>query len=185
MHPRPKLWQRNNAAARVPIWCHPPRGCWLLFLFLLLTSACGSSTSKVPTPTPTTTSTQSALQSSDLAVIVPVPAHPGDSVMVVDKVEPTYQPNGPSNQLIDVTISLYGTFPTLGALQTAIASLDSTVGPPTWQSRLPEIGGSYTIGGLDAVDLNTFSLPQTVTPGLYDLVVIVMLHGSQATARAE
>lgn len=169
--PRSSSWQRLFIA--LP----------LLVLSLLLTSACSGDVSVVPTPTPTRPASEPMFLSTQLAVVVPVPAHAGDSVTVICKLVPSYQPNNPV-QSYDITDELYGPFPTLAALRAALASRNSTVGPPMRQISLPG-GGGASNGGDFGVSQNIFSLPQSLAPGVYDLVVTATLHGGRATARTD
>lgn len=158
----------------------------LICLLLLLGAASLLSACDItppPAPTPTLTSTmEPGFLSTQLAVFVPSPAHPGDAVTVICKFQTTYQP---INTIVSTsyTTNLYGPFKSASEMQTAIAT--TTVGPPTWQSHFANTASGGSNGSGPETDQSSFSLPRTLTPGYYDLVVIVTVHGGRATARSD
>lgn len=165
------------------------QACLLLALLapLILTS-CGSPLiTSVATPNPMSTQAvaEPAFLSTQLAVISPSPAHPGDTVTVICKLAPTYQ-SGASAQFASAgySIGLYGPFATRTDLQRTI--LTSTIGPPTWQNLLSvaDVSGG-TNGTQEQVLQSSFALPRTLASGVYDLVVTATLRGSRATARTD
>lgn len=138
-----------------------------------------------PPPNPTLTATATAevgFLSTQLAIFVPSPTHPGDPVTVVCKFQTTYQP---SNVVVSTsyTTDVYGPFKSASDMRNAITS--TTVGPPTWQSRFSNAATGGSNGSGPETDQNSFSLPRTLAPGFYDLVVIVTVHGGRATARSD
>src|SRR6185437_16618319 len=155
--------------------------CLLLLSVAALLSACDITSPPTPTPTLTGT-TEPGFLSTQLAIFIPSPVQPGDSVTVVCKFQTTYQSN---NVVVSTTYTtnLYGPFKSNSDMQTAIAT--TTVGPPTWQSRFSNTASGGSNGfGLET-DQSNFALPRTLAPGLYDLVVIVTVHGGRATARSD
>lgn len=154
---------------------HRARRLAVLTLSVALVAGCASTT--------TPTQSEEMFLSTAIAVIVPAPAHPGDSVTVVVKPIPVYQPGNPQYN-ISFNGALYGPFPSLASERAAIAS--TTVRPPAWQNRISGLsgGGSVSNSG-DLVSQTTTTLPAALTPGYYDLAVTLTLSGSRAMARSD
>lgn len=162
------MWQLDRASRAF--------ACVLPLLVLL--SACTSTV--LPTPTATAMRTESAFLSTQIAVIAPEQIHPGDSVSVVVRLDIMYQPDS-SSQQASCTTALYGPFPSRTALQSAIAA--GTAGAPPSRSLVSS--GPIICNGNGATMQTDFSLPQSLAPGTYDLVVTLSLTGSRATARSD
>ena len=148
-----------------------------LALLVALLSGCTGTATRAPI--------EETFIATSIAVIVPTPAHPGDPISVIVKPTPAYQPGSPRYNY-SFTAGLYGPFPSLSNEQTAI--MTSTVGPPTWQNRMPDLVGGGEVDG-NGVNLNveqtSSTLPATLAPGLYDVAVTLTLNGSRATARSD
>lgn len=147
-------------------------------LLLLLLSGC--TTTVLPMPTATAPQTEPAFLSTQIAVIAPEQVHPGDSISVIVKLDTMHHPYGSSPQA-SCTIAVYGPFASRADVQSAIAA--GTAGAPPSRSLVPT--GPIICGGNGATIQNTFSLPQSLAPGTYDLVVTATLAGSRATARSD
>jgi hypothetical protein len=107
-------------------------------------------------------------------------------VTVVIRPQPLYDVHDPQRfSSVTTTSTLYGPFASPAALQGAVVR--GTDGPLSGTGlQLPGVPISTTISGVDAsVVTTTFHLPRTLSPGLYDFVVIMTLSGSLAAARTD
>ncbi|HEX8035571.1 MAG TPA: hypothetical protein VF510_17060 [Ktedonobacterales bacterium] len=156
-----------------------PLACAVPLLVLLLS---GCTSSVPPTPTATAVQTEPAFLSTQIAVSAPEQVHPGDPISVIVGLEPMYQSNAPSHKE-SYEIALYGRFPSRAELQSAITA--GTVDAPPRRNLTPGEGGGGGGNGSGLTMQNNFSLPQSLAPGTYDLVVTVRLTGSRATARSD
>src|SRR5260370_30712128 len=95
-----------------------------------------------PTPSPRSTVAEPTFLTTQIAVLASAPAHAGDAVTVVVRLQAAYDAHDPQRSYSATTTStLYGPFPSLAALQDAVAS--STAGPPNG-TGLPLLGGLST-----------------------------------------
>lgn len=165
-------------------WRPRARLAMLLCLVLapLLLSACDSPTVTIiatPTPGPP----EPLFVTTLISVLAPSPAHAGDSVTVVTRFQAEVSASAPNQRQPAATdIHLYGPFPSQVALQQAVAASTAIEGPPGWNDLLHQGGSGDASGGLST---STFGLPLSLTPGLYDLVVIAALQGGRAAARSD
>ena len=158
---------------------------WFAPLLVLLLAGCTGTTATVVPPSPTRVPVEETFISTAIAVIVPVPAYPGDPITVVVKPALAYQAGSPQYNW-EFATGLYGPFPSLASEQSAITT--STVGPPAWQNRIAGLngGGPSDASGLgNGVEQAGTTLPATLAPGYYDVAVTVTLTGSRATARSD
>jgi len=138
-----------------------------------------------PTPPPRSTVAEPTFLTTQIAVLAPAPAHAGDAVTVVIRLQAAYDEHDIQRSYpIKATSTLFGPFASLAALQGAVTS--STNGPPTG-TGLPLLGDlSTAITAHDSgVVTATFHLPRPLSPGFYDFVVIATLSGSRAAARTD
>ncbi|WIG60108.1 MAG: hypothetical protein OJF49_002856 [Ktedonobacterales bacterium] len=151
---------------------------------LLLLSACGTPTGKITvTVTATPAPTEPLFLTTQIAVLAPAPAHPGDSITIITQLRAEVYANTINQSPQAATDAhLYGPFPSAAALQQAIGASTATEGPSGWNDLLhaPGLGGAT--GGILT---STFDLPRSLAPGLYDLVVIAALPGGRAAARSD
>jgi hypothetical protein len=122
---------------------------------------------------------------TQIAVLAPAPAHAGDAVTIVIRLQAAYDGHDAQRSYsASTTSTLYGPFPSLAALQGAVASRSN--GPPSG-TGLPLLGDlSTSITASDSgVVTTTFHLPHTLSPGFYDIVIIATLRGSRAAARTD
>jgi hypothetical protein len=124
----------------------------------------------------------------DTAVFVDAPAHPGSQVTTFWRVQPVYQA-GATSTTLDWQVALYGPFATRTALQAALQA--GEVGPPQWRDVLTR-GGEGLVGGTrsnsvsESTLTNVFTLPGTLTPGVYDLVAVLTVQsGPSQQVRAD
>ncbi len=138
-----------------------------------------------PTPPPTPVVAEPTFLTTQIGVFAPAPAHAGDAVTVVIRLQAAYDGHDPQRSYsVATTITLYGPFASLAALQGAVASRPD--GPPSGPGLPIEGDLSTTITAFDSGDLTSiFTLPRPLSPGFYDYVVIVTLNGSRAAARAD
>jgi hypothetical protein len=144
-----------------------------------------SARTPTPTPPPRSTVAEPTFLMTQIAVLAPAPAHAGDAVTVVVRLQAAYDVHDPQRSYSATTTSvLYGPFASLAAVQDAVAS--STTGPPNG-TGLPLLGGlsTSTTAYDSGVVTATFHLPRPLSPGFYDIVVIATLTGSRAAARTD
>ncbi len=144
-----------------------------------------SARTPAPTPPPRPTVAEPTFLMTQIAVLAPAPAHAGDAVTVVVRLQAAYDVHDPQRSYSATTTSvLYGPFASLAAVQDAVAS--STNGPPSGTGLPLEGDLNTTISGVGSGALtDTFNLPRTLSPGFYDIVVIATLSGSRAAARTD
>jgi len=144
-----------------------------------------SAPTPTPTPPPRSTVPEPTFLTTQIAVLASAPAHAGDAVTIVIRLQATYDRHDAQRSYpITATSTLYGPFVSLAALQGAVTS--STNGPPTG-TGLPLLGDlSTAITAYDSgVVTATFHLPRPLSPGFYDFVVIATLSGSRPAARTD
>src|SRR5260221_5595973 len=142
-----------------------------------------SAPTPTPTPPPRPTVPEPTFLTTQIAVLAPAPAHAGDAVTVVIRLQAAYDGHDAKRSYrASITSTLYGPFASLAALQGAVAS--RTNGPPSG-TGLPLKGGLGTtiIAFGSGALTDTVNLPRTLSPGFYDIVVIATLSGSRAAAR--
>src|SRR5258708_677310 len=136
-------------------------------------------------PTPTPVVAEPTFLTTQIAVLAPAPAHAGDAVTIVIRLQAAYDGHDVQRSYsVSTTSTLYGQVASLAALQGAVAS--STPGPPNG-TGLPLLGGlsTSTTAYDSGVVTATFHLPRPLSPGFYDIVVIATLSGSRAAARTD
>jgi hypothetical protein len=138
-----------------------------------------------PTPPPRSTVAEPTFLMTQIGVFAPAPAHAGDAVTVVIWLQAAYDGHDAQRSYsASTTSTLYGPFPSLAALQDAVAS--SANGPPSGPGLPLEVGIRTTIDGVGSgVLTDTVNLPRTLSPGFYDIAVIATLSGSRAAARTD
>jgi hypothetical protein len=144
-----------------------------------------SAPTPTPTPPPRSTVPEPTFLTTEIAVLAPAPAHAGDAVTIVIRLQAAYDGHDALRSYSASTTSmLYGPFASLAALQGAVAS--RTDGPPSG-SGLPLLGGlsTSTTAYDSGVVTATFHLPRPLSPGFYDFVVIATLSSSRAAARTD
>lgn len=158
----------------------------ILVLLALLVSACSLGDTGNTAPAATSNpSVESTYLTTQMAVFAPGSVHPGDQVTVEVRLTYIYQPQVSMHQDTYV-VALYGPFPSLGVLQSDIAN--GIDGPPEWRNLLPESATTLSDQGNSLAPSTwqkSLSLPESLTPGLYDLVAMVSEVGSRATARSD
>src|SRR5258707_956256 len=123
-----------------------------------------SAPTPTPTPPPRSTAPEPTFLTTQIGVLAPAPAHAGDAVTVVIRLQAAYDGHDAQRRYgVSITSVLYGPFASLAALQDAVAS--GTNGPPSG-SGLPLEGGSTTPMAYDSrVLTDTVNLPRTLSPG--------------------
>jgi hypothetical protein len=137
-----------------------------------------------PTPPPRSTVAEPTFLTTQIAVLAPAPAHAGDAVTIVIRLQAAYDGHDALRRYgVSITSTLYGPFASLAALQGAVAS--RTDGPPSGPGlQLGGLGTTIIAFGSGALT-DTVNLPRTLLPGFYDIVVIATLSGSRAAARTD
>src|SRR5260221_7893911 len=108
-----------------------------------------SAPTPTPTPPPRSTVPEPTFLMTQIAVLAPAPAHAGDAVTVVVRLQAAYDAHDPQRSYSATTTSaLYGPFASLAAVQDAVAS--STNGPPSGTGLPLEVGLSTTITAYDS-----------------------------------
>jgi hypothetical protein len=144
-----------------------------------------SAPTPTPTPPPRSTVAEPTFLTTQIAVLAPAPAHAGDAVTIIIRLQAAYDGHDAQRSYsASKTSTLYGPFPSLAALQGAVASRSN--GPPSG-TGLPLLGDlSTSITASDSgVVTGTFHLPRPLSPDFYDIVVIATLRGSRAAARTD